>query len=35
MMERAKDIFANKNYQFDEVVFLRKGELIIINRTGV
>lgn len=35
MLERAKDIFSNENYQFNEVVFLRDGELIVFNRTGV
>lgn len=35
MKERAKDIFKNKHYLFNEVVFLRKGKLIVLNRTGV
>ena len=35
MLERAKDIFKNEHYQFNEVVFIKDGELIIFNRTGV
>lgn len=35
MNERAKDIFKNKNYNYDSVVFYREGKLIVINRTGV
>ena len=35
MKERVKDIFRNKNYLFNEVVFMRDGELIVFNRTGV
>ena len=33
--ERVKDIFKNKNYLFNEVVFIRDSELIVFNRTGV
>lgn len=35
IQERAKDIFKNKNYNYDTVVFYRGGELIVLNRTGV
>jgi SPP1 gp7 family putative phage head morphogenesis protein len=35
IQERAKDIFKNKNYGYDTVVFYRNGELIVLNRTGV
>ena len=35
IQERVKDIFRNKNYLFNEVVFMRDGELIVFNRTGV
>ena len=33
--ERAKDIFKNKNYKFNTVVFYKKGKLVVLNRTGV
>lgn len=32
--ERTKSIFESKYYQFDQVIFIRKGEFIIKNRTG-
>lgn len=32
---RAIHIFKDKNYKFNEVVFLRDGELIVYNRKGV
>lgn len=35
IQERAKDIFKNKNYKYDSVVFYKDGELIVLNRTGV
>jgi SPP1 gp7 family putative phage head morphogenesis protein len=35
MKNRATHIFKDKNYKFNEVVFLRDGELIIYNRKGV
>lgn len=35
MKERAKDIFKNKNYKYDTVVFYKDGELVVLNRTGV
>ena len=34
MAERAKDIFKDKNYQFDEVYFYTNKKLILFNRTG-
>lgn len=34
MNDRAKDIFNNKYYAFDEVIFLRQGKIIIYNRKG-
>lgn len=34
MLERAKDIFNDSTYQFDEVVFIRGNELFVFNRTG-
>jgi hypothetical protein len=35
MLERAKDIFKNKTYKFNEVVFLRLDKLVVFNRKGV
>lgn len=35
MEERARDIFKNKNYNYNSVVFYKEGKLIVINRTGV
>lgn len=35
IQERAKDIFKNKNYNYDSVVFYKDGKLIVLNRTGV
>jgi SPP1 gp7 family putative phage head morphogenesis protein len=35
MKNRATHIFKDKNYKFNEVVFLREGKLIIYNRKGV
>ena len=35
MQNRAIHIFKDKNYQFDQVVFLKDGKLIIFNRKGV
>lgn len=35
IQERAKDIFKNKNYKFNTVVFYKEGKLIVVNRTGV
>lgn len=32
--ERVKDIFNDKNYKLNEVVFLRKGKLFVFNRTS-
>lgn len=35
MKERVKDIFKNKYYLFDEVVFIKKGKLVVFNRTSL
>nr|WP_294922171.1 phage minor head protein [uncultured Flavobacterium sp.] len=35
MQERAKDIFRNKNYKYDSIVFYKEGKLVVINRTAV
>lgn len=35
MKNRATHIFKDKNYKFNEVVFLKEGKLIIFNRKGV
>lgn len=35
MKERVKDIFKNKHYLFDEVVFIKKGKLVVFNRTSL
>lgn len=35
MQNRAIHIFKDKNYQFDQVIFLKDGKLIIFNRKGV
>lgn len=34
MKERAKDIFGDKNYKFDQVYFYRNKTLEVFNRTG-